>query len=350
MKVEDKFKFAQNVSVVMPVRNEEDFIEACLMSVLGQTYPKDKMEILIADGMSTDNTRGVIQEVCRRENYTNVKIVENPGRIVSSGLNRLLRIASGEVIVRVDGHCEIAPDYIENCVEILEKTDVDGVGGPIETIGDTLVARVIAQAMSSKFGVGGSAFRTIKDKEMLVDTVAFPAYKKETIEKVGLLDEELVRNQDDEYNFRIRKAGGKVLLSPQIKSKYYSRASLKKLWQQYYQYGYWKVRVLQKHSRQMSIRQFVPPLFVLSLIGSILLGCFSGAILLLLFIPVLYIIANIMASIRTAAEGELRYLALLPLVFVILHLSYGMGFLVGLIKFWNRWGDQVGKVPEYEFS
>ena len=182
---------------------------------------------------------------------------------------------------------------------------------------------------------------------MLVDTVPFPAYKREIIERVGLYDEELIRNQDDEYNFRIRELGGKILLADDVRSTYFSRGSLKSLWKQYYQYGYWKVRVLQKHPRQMSLRQFVPPVFVLGLLGSVILTFFPALKNLSTVLPIVYLIANLIASIVTAARKGWKYLPLLPLIFSILHLSYGSGFLVGLIKFANRWGDKVGKVPNY---
>jgi succinoglycan biosynthesis protein ExoA len=135
--------------------------------------------------------------------------------------------AQGDIVVRVDGHCEIAPDYVSQCVRHLLYDGVDAVGGPIETIGETNEAQSIALAMSSWFGVGGSAFRTVKDRPLLVETVAFPAYTRRTLQRLGPFDEELVRNQDDEYNYRLLAQGGKILLSPDISSRYYSRSSLR---------------------------------------------------------------------------------------------------------------------------
>jgi GT2 family glycosyltransferase len=179
-----------------------------------------------------------------------------------------------------------------------------------------------------------------------VDSVPFPAYTREIIAKVGFYDEEMVRNQDDEYNYRIREAGGKLLLAADVQSKYYSRGSIKKLWKQYFQYGYWKVRVLQKHPRQMSLRQFVPPAFVASLIVSLIF-----ALLIPIFwfifagITGVYLFSNLLASILSAANKDWQHLFLLPIVFAILHISYGLGFLVGLVKFANRWNDKIGKVP-----
>ena len=191
--------------------------------------------------------------------------IDNPGKIVPTGLNLAIRFAKGEILVRVDGHCEIDSDYIHHCVKYILEKDVDGVGGSMKTVGETPLSDTIALAMSSQFGVGNSVFRTVNMKTKLVDTIPFPAYNRKIIEKVGLYDEELVRNQDDEYNYRIRGAGGKLLLASDVRSRYYSRASFQKLWNQYFQYGYWKVRVLQKHPRQMSLRQFVPPLFMIAI-------------------------------------------------------------------------------------
>lgn len=322
----------------MPVRNEAGYIERSLGSVLAQDYPPEQMEIIVADGMSTDQTRALIAGFQTR--FPRLKVIDNPGKIAPTGLNRAIAQASGDIIVRVDGHCEIAPDYLRRCVHYLQSGAADGVGGPIETIGETLSARVIATAMSSAFGVGGSAFRTIKDQTMLTDTVAFPAYTRKIIERAGPYDEELVRNQDDEYNYRLRKLGAKILLAADVQSRYYSRSTFRKVFKQYYQYGYWKVRVLQKHPRQMSLRQFVPPAFVAALLVGVLAASFLplGAWLLAGILGC-YLLANLLASARSASKSDAfgSHLLLLPIVYTALHISYGLGFLVGLIKFAPRW-------------
>lgn len=322
----------------MPVRNEAGYIERSLGSVLAQDYPPEQMEIIVADGMSTDQTRALIAGFQTR--FPRLKVIDNPGKIAPTGLNRAIAQASGDIIVRVDGHCEIAPDYLRRCVHYLQSGAADGVGGPIETIGETLSARVIATAMSSAFGVGGSAFRTIKDQTMLTDTVAFPAYTRTIIERAGPYDEELVRNQDDEYNYRLRKLGAKILLAADVQSRYYSRSTFRKVFKQYYQYGYWKVRVLQKHPRQMSLRQFVPPAFVAALLVGVLATIFLplGAWLLAGILGC-YLLANLLASARSASKSDAfgSHLLLLPIVYTALHISYGLGFLVGLIKFAPRW-------------
>lgn len=333
------------VTVLIPIRNEGNYINQCLQAVSRQDYPSDLFEILISDGMSTDNTRSLVAEWMK--NDPRIRLFDNPKHIVPTGMNILIPQAKGEILIRVDGHCVIAQDYISNCVRHLNSGEVDGVGGPMHSIGEDLVSQVIALAMSSKFGVGNSSFRTETGQTKLADTVPFPAYKRDIIEKVGLYDEELVRNQDDEYNFRIREAGGKILLAEDVKSEYYSRGSLKKLWKQYFQYGFWKVRVLQKHPRQMSLRQFVPLAFVLAFPLTLLLNFLvSWGRLAMLILVVAYISANLAASIVSAfGQGAKKFL-LLPLAFAIIHFSYGLGFLVGLFKFWNRWGDKRGFVPE----
>jgi glycosyltransferase involved in cell wall biosynthesis len=332
------------VTILMPVRNEAGIIARSLGAVLAQDYPAECTEIIVADGMSIDGTRQAIQGFQRQ--HANLRLIDNPGKIVPTGLNAALRQARGEVIIRVDGHCEIAPDYVSHCVAHLMQDRADGVGGFTQTIGETYIAQAIAMAMSSPFGVGDSAFRTQQGQTRLVDSVPFPAYTRTMIDKAGLYDEELVRNQDDEYNYRLRKLGAKILLAADVHSRYYSRTSLGSLWKQYYQYGYWKVRVLQKHPRQMRPRQFVPLAFVGSLSASGLL-CLAWPPGRWLFLSVLaaYLAANLAASFYTALRKGWKHLPLLPLIYAILHLSYGLGFLVGLLRFANRWGDRQGKVP-----
>lgn len=326
------------VTVVMPIRNEGAFIARSLGAVLAQDYPSERMEVIVADGMSGDGTRAVIQSLQSRQ--PNLRMIDNPGRIVPSALNAAIRRAEGEIIVRVDGHTEIASDYVSQCVADLLGTEADNVGGRMVAVGRESLGEAVALATSSPFGVGGARFH-YSHREEWVDTVYMGAWRKEIFDRVGLFDEEQVRNQDDEFNYRIRKHGGRILLSPRIKSKYTVRNRLGSLWRQYFQYGYWKVRVLQKHPRQMRPRQFAPLTLVATLLGTGLLACFFplGRILLAL-VGGAYVIANLAASILTARKGGWRQLPLLPVVFATLHLSYGLGFLIGLVKFWNQWRDK----------
>jgi hypothetical protein len=266
-------------------------------------------------------------------------LIDNPEGIVATGLNRAMREARGEVIVRVDGHCEIASDYVRRCVLHLQDGTVQGVGGPLETIGQTPRAVAIAAAMSSTFGVGGSAFRTVRGRSMLTDTVAFPGYTRAIMDRAGAFDEELVRNQDDEYNYRLRKMGARILLAHDVRAKYYSRSSLRSLWSQYLQYGYWKVRVMQKHPRQMQPRHFVPAAFVAAIVAGVVAALFSPVgLTLLVALLAAYAITTAAAVVAVRRHQQVAAWWLLPVAFATLHVSYGIGMLAGLVKFAPRWG------------
>ena len=186
-----------------------------------------------------------------QQQHDNLILLDNPGQIVPTGINAALKIARGSIIIRIDGHTAIAPDYIAQCVRALEQSKADNVGGRMDAVGSNAFARAVALATSSPFGIGGSRFH-YSQKEEWVDSVYMGAWRRDAFEKYGLFDEELVRNQDDEFNYRMRKQGGKILLNPKIKSNYTVRCSAVKLFRQYYQYGFWKVRVFQKHPSQMS--------------------------------------------------------------------------------------------------
>ena len=336
------------ISIILPIRNETGFIKKSLDAILAQDYPHDQIEILIADGMSTDKTREIIRAY--QQNHAQIHIIDNPGKIVPTGMNAALRQAKGEIIIRVDGHTIIEPDYVAQCVASLQNSDAGNVGGRMDATGNSPFGEVVAIATSTPFGVGGARFH-YSEKEEWVDTVYMGAWRRKIFEKIGLFDEELIRDQDDEFNYRLREAGGKILLNPKIKSKYTVRSSPKSLWKQYFQYGYWKVRVLQKHPKQMSLRQFIPPMFVFSLLISILLAlATSWGKWLLFLIAFSYLIANFAAAIVTASKKGWKHLPLLPVTYSIIHLSYGFGFLAGLAKFWNRWEDKKGQVPGYNIK
>jgi glycosyltransferase involved in cell wall biosynthesis len=321
----------------MPVRNEESFISRSLGAVVAQDYPADRMEIIVVDGCSTDRTLDIVRDF--QAARAGVRVIANPRLTVPYGMNLATEVATGDIIIRVDGHCEIAPDYVRRCVEHLMNDGVDGVGGCLETVGETPVAQSIALALSSKFGVGGVAFRTHRGGDILVDTVPFPAYTRATVESAGPYDEEMKRNQDDEYNYRIREKGGKLLLAQDVKSRYFSRGTLRKLASQYFEYGYWKVRVAQKHPRQMQLRHFVPFAFVSSVVVAAVLSVFfRPARIVLAVILGAYVAADLGYSVRLAREHGWRHLRVLPVAFLLLHVAYGTGFLVGLVRFAGRWG------------
>ncbi len=325
------------VSVILPIRNEASHIARCLESVCAQDYSPQRLEILVVDGMSDDGTRAVVADFAARD--ARVRLLDNPRRIVPTALNRGLAVSTGEIIIRVDGHAVIARDYVRRCVADLERVSADCVGGPIQALGETYVARAIAVAQSSPFGVGDAAFRHARESQY-VDTLAFGAYRRRVFDRVGLFDEELVRNQDDEFNFRLTRAGGKIWLDCDIHSTYYSRSTLRALCKQYLEYGFWKVRVIQKHRRPASWRHLVPGLFVLALLGSLMVSVVLRTSFAFLLVSLPYVGVSLFASSWTAARRGLAYLPVLPLAFAAMHLSYGFGFLAGLARF-----SMFGRAP-----
>lgn len=334
------------VTIILPIRNEANYLKACLESIFQQDYPHDCMEILIADGMSTDDSRAMIAELAARHPHINLRVLDNPCKIVPTGMNIALRQANGEVIIRVDGHTLIASDYVRQCVNVLERTQAENVGGKMTAIGSNPFGEAVALATSMPFGVGGARFH-YSDQEEWVDTVYMGAWPRRVFEKYGLFDEELVRDQDDEFNYRLCELGGCIFLSPAIRSQYTVRSTLRSLWRQYYQYGFWKVRVLQKHPRQIRLHQFAPSGFVLALFVSAMFAFSPILRPLSIVIPLLYLIANLGASLLTAARHRWSAFIFLPPIYATLHLGYGLGLWVGLLKFANRWGDKQGQAPPF---
>ena len=351
----------------MPIRNEAAYIKRSLGAVLAQDYPPDRMEVLVVDGMSDDGTREIVRRMIegrgqqaedrrRKVEDGNAKfeevdspssvfgpppsvfLLDNPKGIVPSALNIGLRHAQGDVIIRVDGHCEIPPNYVQQCVKLLEQTGADNVGGIQWAIGENAWGEAVALATSSPFGVGNARFR-YSTRSGWVDTVYLGAYRRDVFDRIGGFDEELVRNQDDEFNFRLLQAGGRIWLDPSLKVKYYSRSSWRKFWRQYFQYGLYKVRVIQKRGGVPSWRHLVPSLFVLGLLGSFVLTFVTGQPLWALVVAGPYAIANLGASLW-AARRDFKVFPLLPLAFATLHLAYGLGFLRGLWKWRDGWSGE----------
>lgn len=318
------------VSVVMPIRNEESCIGQTVQAALSQDYPPGRMEVLVADGISKDRTRAILSDLCIR--HPNLRVVDNPEGIVSTGLNRVILQARGDIIVRVDGHTVIEPDYVSRCVEALQRSQADCVGGPMRARGRTLFGQAVALATSSPFGVGGARFH-YSGREEWVDTVYLGCWWRRTFDRIGLFDEKMVRNQDDEFSYRLLDAGGRILLSPDIRSLYTVRGSPEALWRQYFQYGFWKIEVLKRHPQQARARHLAPSVFVLALLGAASAAPFFApgrAILLAILLG--YGAANLGVSLSTARSGGWRLLPDLVFAFALLHLSYGSGFLLGLSR------------------
>lgn len=319
------------VSIVIPCRNEEDYIVKCLDAICNQSYGMENIEVFVCDGYSDDKTIPLVKAYCER--YENIHLVMNEKKAAPSGMNLGIKASTGDIIIIFGAHSYMDKDYVKNSVEKLQSTEAACVGGKINSISENQSAEVISKAMSSPFGVGNALFR-YSEEEMYVDTVAFGAYKREVLDDVGLFDEELVRNQDDELNYRITKRGYKILLSPAIKSSYYTRGSFKKLWRQYFQYGFWKVRVIQKHKKPASIRHLVPIIFVLSLIGGLIGGIFSPIIRWGLALELLLYLALATNFAFKVSSDKLSDVPRIILSFFILHCSYGLGFLEGIFKFY----------------
>jgi len=337
------------VSVIMPIRNEADFIERAIMSVLDNDYAAEKMEILVVDGMSDDGTRQTVEKLCQA--YSRIRVLDNPKRIVPTAMNIGIKAARGDLFIRVDGHAEIPADFVTRSVECMrEQPDAWVVGGCIETVAGDYTGRAIASAMRSPVGVGNSKFR-LGDYEGWVDTLAFGTHHKWIVDEIGYFDEELVRNQDDEFNLRIILAGGKIWMSKSIRSTYFSRGSLRKLWRQYFQYGFWRIRTLQKHRRPATLRQLAPLFFVLSLLLLGLAGVlWEPCLILLAAEAILYLLGLAAGALDVGRRSGWRFVPIAPLVFAILHFAYGLGSLWGGIRFWALKGRGMRRPEQMQMS
>ncbi len=308
----------RKVSVICPVFNEERFIEPCIMSILEQDYPQEYIEVFFIDGNSTDKTRDIVSRYARE--YSFIKILDNPKRFVPYALNMGLEVASGEVIMRLDGHCTYPTNYISELVKYLYLLNADNVGGVWNTqpAKNTVICQAIAQASSHPFGVGGSMHKIGTSKIIETDTVPFGCYKREVFEKTGLFDTDLVRNQDDEFNGRLLKLGGKIFLIPQVIINYTARDK--------------------KLGAPATIRQFFPIAFLLWLIlGGI--GSFFSQFIMCIYLAVLIlytfigIVVGSMSAIRT---HQLLLTLVMPYIFFNIHVSYGIGYMIGIIHLFKN--------------
>lgn len=317
------------VSVIMPARNEEHYIGECLDSILANDYPHDRLEIVIVDGMSADGTREVVGRYMK--DYLSIRLLDNPDRVTPTALNIGIRAARGEIVVRVDAHALYAVDYIRRCVELLQTSGADSVGGVQRCVGTNFISNAISVAVTSPFGIGNAHYRYV-EREMWVDTVYLGAWWKSTLEAVGGFDETWLVNQDYELNHRLRKSGKRILLSPSIKCWYYVRPTLKGLLKQYFRYGFWKVKTLRKHPDSLMWRQLIPPAFIFALVLSLALTPILGKITGI--VPGLYLLAAALVSAKLVIRDRFQYIFILPVIFPIIHLAWGAGFIGGLFK----WG------------
>ena len=330
------------VSVVIPVFNEEEYIRGLMDSLLKQDYDMSMLEIILVDGVSTDKTAEIIEEY--QQIHSVFKLLQNPKQTVQHALNIGMKAAQGKYIVRMDAHSEYADNYISKCVEYLNKTDAVNVGGPMIAEGKTPVQKAIAAAYHSKFALGGGKNHD-ETYEGYADTVYLGAFKKKTLEEVGYYDKDLIRNEDDDLNFRLKEKGYKIYITPEIKSTYYPRCTYRELFKQYFEYGEWKVAVRKKHGEHARKTHYIPLLFVLLLV----LGGIASILSPFIFnescswvIPCaygvgcgLYLLIDIIASFSNKrACGFIQKLRLVW-IHIILHISYGCGYIKGIFRDWN---------------
>ena len=323
----------KEVTVIIPVRNEERNIEGCIQSVLDQSFPLSNMEVFFVDGDSEDQTHNIIEGY--REKYPELLFYfKNPKKTAPCAMNIGIQKARGKYIVRMDAHSTYASDYIEQCIDCLKSTGADNVGGVAVTEGKGYVGKAISLMLSSKFGVGNSAFRTFGE-DGYVDTVPFGAFRREVFEKLGGYDERLTRNQDNEMNYRIRKNGGKIYLSNKIQLTYFCRNTIQGICKMAYQNGCWNVVTHYLCPGTMGIRHFVPLVFVISLILMIISHfVFAWGVLDYLWgIEIgLYVLLDVMASGEKAWKHGWKYFPFLMICFPLFHVSYGVGSFSGLLK------------------
>ena len=309
------------VTVMMPVRNEAAFIERSLGAVLAQDYPADRMEILVADGRSDDDTLAVIRRI---DTDQRVRILDNPDIIQAAGLNRMIEQARGEYLIRVDGHTIIAPNYVRECVRLLQETGAANVGGPMNPVGETHTGRAIAAATRSPFAVP-SAFH-VSSRAQFTDTVYMGAWPRQVLIELGGY-KNLRANEDYELNVRIRQRGGRIYFSPTLQSLYYGRQTLPALWKQYYLYGRSKVKTLRLHPRSLRPRQIAAPLFVAGLVLGPIVSLFVPPLSFLYLASVgVYMLINVFFSARQAQKHGWELFPLLPVVFLTIHIAWGAGF------------------------
>jgi glycosyltransferase involved in cell wall biosynthesis len=336
----------KKVTVIIPTRNESAYITQTLDSVFMQDYPSDYVEIMVADGNSQDNTRDVLEALAA--NHPNLKIISNPNRTVPYALNNAIAEATGDVIIRMDSHSNYPENYISRLISEMDRLNSDNIGGVCITMpaNDGLVATAIALAISHPMGIGNSSFRLKNKRIKTVDTVPFGCFRKSLFDKIGLFDTDLVRNQDDEFNGRIIKNGGKIYLLPDLEIRYFAREKIKGMSRMFYQYGLFKPLVNQKLGAPTSIRQLVPPLFTLFMFLGITMP-FQSTVIVQTWFLIFFLYLTIAIAVSFSLALRNRRLSLFPILiglFPIIHLSYGLGYLKGFILVFilrKKPGDQT---------
>ena len=323
------------LTIICPIYNEEKYIGRCIESIMQQDYPKEDMEVLFVDGMSKDRTREIIASYQSKCPY--LRVLDNPHQIVPPAMNIGIREAKGDIIVRLDAHAFFPENYFSELVKNLKELNADNVGGVCRTlpVNETVVCKCIANVLSSSFGMGNSHFRVGAKGVMQVDTVPFGCFHRELFDKIGYFDEELIRNQDDEFNGRIVKNGGKIFLLPQLVIDYFARDTIGKVYKMFYQYGLFKPLVNKKLGSPATIRQFFPLVFVLGLI----VGPFFGFIspwFLVAYMAVLLAYFGIATMSSLRDTKDLKQVLMQNWTYFVVHFGYGWGYINGLWKLLTR--------------
>lgn len=322
-----------NVSIVLPTRNEERCIRACLDSLMAFEYPKELLEIIAVDGMSIDATRAILEEYASR--FPHMRIVDNPKKILAAGWNEGIKRAQGSIIFTLNGHGIFAPDYISECISAFETyLEASNVGGIVKAIParKTLLGSAITTVLSHPFGVGNSYLRIGTGKPRWADTAAFGGYKRDVFDTIGLFNETLTRSQDMEFHVRMKKAGFKILITPNMHCDYYTRSTLAEYIRFNFWNGFWTTFPLSRSPMAFSLRHFVPLIFVISLIVTAAIALFMGNPLLLLLLVGLYAAATILATLHALFSRPSLSILFLPTLFPLLHICYGVGSFAGCIQ------------------
>jgi glycosyltransferase involved in cell wall biosynthesis len=322
------------VSIIVPCYNEQATIRFLLDAIYAQTYPRPELEVIIADGLSEDDTRAEIITFQSEHPDLSLCVVDSPKRIIPASVNQAIENAHGEIIIRMDAHSAPNPEYVERCVKALETGMGDSVGGvwDIQPGGKGWLADSIAIAASHPLGVGDAYYRHTTQPGY-VDTVPFGAFYRSLVERIGMFDETLLSNEDYEFNTRIRQSDGRIWLDPAIRSIYFARTTLASLACQYWRYGYWKWRMVRRYPKSLRWRQALPPLFVLSLICGVILAIFIPIMWYLVTAEIItYITLLLVISLLMALGKRKAFLIVgLPMAITGMHLSWGSGFLWSII-------------------
>jgi succinoglycan biosynthesis protein ExoA len=318
------------VSVIIPCRNERGFIERCLETVFAQTWPADRLEVIVVDGMSDDGTRDILTRLADR--HPNLTVVDNPRLTAPTAMNVGLDAAEGEYIVRVDAHAAIPPDYVEVGVRYLEEhPEVWCVGGPRSRVGEGSVGELIG-ALSSSIFTTGNTHKRVGRYEGPTDQVAYPIWRREVFDEIGRFDENMVRNQDDDIDVRVMNAGGIIYQLQSLRATYFVRSNVRKTLFQFYQYAYWKLFVLKKNGRLPDWKAAVPTVFFFTLFALAVVGVlWAPAAYAALALLAVYGLAGVLFAFPVAFKSRLWFFPAVPFLFGALHLVYAWGFLRGFI-------------------